>query len=259
MLATARDTDDDFIPSLEKALAVIELFSAKNPEWTLSHIARQLQLTPGSTRRILRTLEILGFAVSTEGRFRLTARVLNLGFAYLASQPFSEAAGPLLREVATELSCTCSIVVLDEREVVYLARATYRQFEPYYVHVGARLPAYATAPGKVLLAGLSSDELDRRLDGLTLDPFTPNTVATVGALRKELTEVRAQGWATNDQEIFLGQRSIAVPLIIDGAQAASLVAAATVSNVSLRGLTDDMLPRLHSAADEIQRIASALL
>ena len=93
--------DDEFIPSLEKALAVIGLFSSQRPEWTLSQVSRELDLTPGSTRRILRTLELLGYAVSIEGRYRLTARILNLGFAYLSSQPFSEAAQPLLRELAT--------------------------------------------------------------------------------------------------------------------------------------------------------------
>ena len=258
-MATPRAPDDEFIPSLEKGLAVIELFSSHNPEWTLSQISRELQLTPGSTRRILRTLELLGYAVSHDGRFRLTARVLNLGFAYLASQPFAETAAPLLRELATKLSITCSIVVLDEREVVYLARATYRQFEPYYVHVGARLPAYATAPGKILLAALPAAELDRRVEGWKLEAFTPNTVATIDDLRAELETTKARGWATNDQEIFLGQRSIAVPLTIGGSQTASLVAAASVSNVSMSGLVDDMLPPLRGAADEIQQIASALL
>src|SRR4051812_14836330 len=83
-LPTPRAADDaDYIPSLANALSAIELFTAENPEWTLSQIARALELTPGSTRRVLRTLELLGYAVADEGRFRLTARVLNLGFAYL--------------------------------------------------------------------------------------------------------------------------------------------------------------------------------
>jgi IclR family pca regulon transcriptional regulator len=258
-LANARAADDDFIPSLENALAVIELFSSRDPEWTLSQISRQLQLTPGSTRRVLRTLEVLGYAVSNESRFRLTARVLNLGFAYLASQPFADTAGPLLREMATKLSITCSITVLDEREVVYVARATHRQFEPYYVHVGARMPAYATAPGKVLLAGLSDAELDRRLDGWALEPFTPNTVASIEDLRRQIAATKALGWATNDQEIFMGQRSIAVPLTIRGAETASLVAATSVSNISMARLTNEILPPLRAAADEIQQVASALL
>jgi len=258
-LGNARATDDDYIPSLEKGLAVIELFNSRNPEWTLSQISRQLDLTPGSTRRVLRTLEVLGYAVANEGRFRLTSRVLNLGFAYLSSQPFSDTARPLLRELATRLSITCSIAVLDEREVVYIARATYEQFEPFYVHVGARFPAYATSPGKVLLASLPPEELDRRLKGWKLEAFTPNTVSSLADLRKQLAETRKQGWAINDQEIFLGQRSIAIPLAIGGARTAAIVAATSVSRVSAAGLLSELLPPLQAAADEIQQVASTLL
>jgi IclR family pca regulon transcriptional regulator len=257
--ANTRASDEDYIPSLEKGLAALELFSSQNPEWTLSQVARQLQLTPGTTRRILRTLELLGYAVSNEGRFRLTARVLNLGFSYLSSQPFAETAGPLLRELATKLSITCSIAVLDERETVYVARATYRQFEPYYVHVGARFPAYATAPGKVLLAGLAPDELKRRLRGWKLEAFTPNTVSSLDELRSQLALAKERGWATNEQEIFLGQRSIAVPLSIGGAQTASIVAATTVSRISADALVTDLLPPLRAAAQEIQQVAEAML
>jgi len=251
--------DDDFIPSLANALAAIELFSAENPEWTLSQIARQLELTPGSTRRVLRTLELLGYAVADEGRFRLTARVLNLGLAYLSSQPFSVTAQPLMREMATRLGITCSITVLDGRDIVYVARATYAQFEPMFVHVGARFPAYATSPGKVLLAALPEDELERRLEGWRMEAFTPNTVTSVDELRAQLPAIRAQGWAINDQEMFLGNRSIAVPLTIGGAQTASIVAATQVSRVSLDGLLTDLLPPLRAAADEIQRVAEALM
>lgn len=256
---STREKDDEFIPSLEKGLAVIELFRSEQPEWTLSQISRELQITPGSTRRILRTLELLGYAVSNEGRFRLTARVLNLGFAYLSSQPFSEAAQLPLRELAVKLGISCIISVLDEREVVYIARETYREFDHHYVHVGARFPAYATAPGKVLLASLPEDELERRLQGWQMEAFTPNTVTSIEALRAELAETRERGWAINDQEIFLGQRSIAVPLTIRGAQTASILAATSVGQVSREGLVTEFLPHLRAAADEIQQIASTLL
>ena len=251
--------DDDLIPSLANALSAIELFNAENPEWTLSQIARELKLTPGSTRRVLRTLEVLGYAVADEGRFRLTARVLNLGFAYLSSQPFAMTAQPLMRELATKLGITCSIAVLDGREVVYVARATYAQFEPVYVHVGARFPAYATSPGKVLLAALSDEELERRLYGWRLEAFTPNTLASAEAIRAQLAAIRAQGWAINDQEMFLGNRSVAVPLTIGGAQTASIVAATTVSRVSIDGMLTELLPPIRAAAEEIQRVAEALL
>ncbi len=251
--------DDDYIPSLEKALAVLQLFRSDAPEWTLSQIARELQLTPGTTRRILRTLEKLGFAESLEGRFRLTPRVLNLGFAYLSSQPFSETAQPLLAKLARQLQATCCITVLDEREVVYIARSTHKPIEPFYIHVGARLPAYATAPGKVLLAQLSEQELAARLDGWRLDPFTPNTLVDVAALQEEVEAARRNGFALNDQELFLGQRSLAVPLALAGTPSAALVVATSVSNVSNEGMVTDMLGPVQTAAAEIEQVASALL
>jgi IclR family pca regulon transcriptional regulator len=254
-----RGPDDDYIPSLEKGLAVLELFGTDHPEWTLSQIARELQLTPGTTRRILRTLEKLGYAVSHEGRFTLTPRVLKLGFSYLSSQPFSKAAEPLLARVARQLEATCCITVLDEREVVYIARATHKQIEPFYVHVGARLPAYATAPGKVLLAGLPPGELKARLNGWKLNPFTPNTIASAQALREQIAAAGTAGYAINDQELFLGQRSIAVPLSLGGVQSAAIVAAASVSNVSTEGLVTEMLSPLRAAAHEIEQMAATLL
>jgi len=254
-----RIPDDEYLPSLERALAVIELFNSDNPEWTLSQISRELQLTPGSTRRILRTLEILGYAAANEGRFRLTSRVLNLGFSYLASQPIAETARPLLRELATRLTITCSIAVLDGREVVYIARASYKQSEPFYAPVGARFPAYATSPGKVLLANLPPEDLKRRLKGWKLEAFTPNTLASLDTLRTQLALTKERGWAVNDQEIFLGQRSIAVPLAIGGAPTAALVAATSVARTSMDGLVADLLPPIRAAAEEIQRVASALL
>lgn len=251
--------DVEYIPSLQKGLAVIELFSSEKPEWTLSQVARELDLTPGSTRRILRTLELLGYAVANEGRFRLTARVLGLGFAYLSSQPFSEAARPLLRELAERLDITCMIAVLDERDIIYVARATSAQFRHYYVHVGARAPAYATSPGKVLLAALPPGELDRRLKGWKFEAFTPNTVRNATELKKQLATVRKQGYCVNNQEIFLGQRSIAVPLTIGGVQSAAITAATSIGLVHLDEMVERFLPELRSAAAEIEEVAAVLL
>jgi IclR family pca regulon transcriptional regulator len=254
-----RAADDDYIPSLEKGLAVLELFGAEHPEWTLSQIARELKLTPGSTRRILRTLEKLGYAVSDEGRFCLTPRVLDLGFSYLSSQPFAEVAQPRLAQLARQLNATCCITVLDGREVVYVARGTHKHIEPFYVHVGTRLPAYATAPGKVLLAALPESELKRRLKNWQLEPFTPNTLSSIDALREQIGQVRELGYAINDQEIFLGQRSIAVPLALGGTQSAAIVAAASVTDTSVERMVSDLLKPLHAAAAELEQAATLLL
>jgi len=251
--------DDDYIPSLEKGLAVLELFGAQGADWTLSQIAQKLELTPGTTRRILRTLEVLGYAVSEDGRFSLTPRVLNLGFSYLSSQPFAKIAQPLVTRLANQFQATCCITVLDEREVVFVARGTHRHIEPFVIHVGARLPAYATAPGKVLLAGLSEAGLQRRLEGWQLNPFTPNTLTDPDELLRQIVDARRNGYALNDQEIFVGQRSIAVPLSLGGSKSAAMVVAVSVSARSLEQLKADVLEPLQEAAQEFAQTASALL
>nr|WP_284732234.1 IclR family transcriptional regulator C-terminal domain-containing protein [Sphingobium nicotianae] len=161
--------------------------------------------------------------------------------------------------MATRLSSSCIIAVLDGRDVVYIARETYVKFDHHFVHVGARFPAYATAPGKVLLAALPPEELDARLKELKLEAFTPNTVPSLEALREQLTLTRERGWAINDQEIFLGQRSISIPLTISGTQSAAILAATSVSQMPLDGLVSEFLPALRSTAEEIEKVASVLL
>jgi IclR family pca regulon transcriptional regulator len=254
-------TDQEYIPSLEKGLAVIELFSAEAPELTLSQIARELNLTPGSARRVLCTLEALGYLKCEENRFSLTPRVLQLGFAYLSSQPLAKVVQPILMDIAIKLQVNCSVAVLDETDVVYVARATYRYIkrERDYVALGSRFPAHATSPGKVLLAALPDEELRRRYKDTTLEAFTPSTISSLKELRTELAKVREQGYAINDQETFLGLRSLAIPLRIDNHTVAALVAASKVGQVTVSGLIRDHLPVLRAASDRLAQLAAALL
>jgi IclR family transcriptional regulator, pca regulon regulatory protein len=251
-------TDQEYIPSLEKGLAVIALFSAEHPDLTLSQIARALNLTPGSARRVLHTLETLGYLTCEESRFSLTTRVLQLGFAYLSSQPLAKVARPVLMELANTLHANCSIAVLDNTDVVYVARATYRLIKRDFVALGSRFPAHATAPGKVLLATLPDEELRKRYKNKPIEQFTPNTVGSVKALQSELVEVRGQGYAINDQQTFLGHRSVAIPLQVDGHTVAALLAGSQVSNVTVAMLVDEHLVALRKAAEQLAQLAAVL-
>jgi IclR family transcriptional regulator, pca regulon regulatory protein len=252
-------SDQEYIPSLEKGLAVIELFSADAPELTLSQIARELKLTPGSARRVLHTLETLGYLTCEDTRFSLTPRVLQLGFAYLSSQPLAKVGRPLLMELATQLRANCSVAVLDQTDVVYVARATHRYIKRDYVTLGSRFPAYATSPGKVLLAALPDDELRQRFADKTFEAFTPNTVASLKELQSELVKVRKQRYAINDQQTFLGHRSVAIPLQVEERTVAALVAGSEVSHITLSSLTKEYLPALRAASDRLAQLAAVLV
>lgn len=250
-----RGDDQEFIQSLAKGLAVIEAFSERDPAMTLSEVARKTHLTPGSARRVLRTLQQLGYASAEGNRFRLMPRVLQLGFSYLSSLPFSALAQPRLMELNEEVDGSCSISVLDGTDVVYVARATAKTLSRDYMSVGTRYPAHATSPGKLLLAALSDREVQERYRGKRIEAPTPYTINNIERLLAELAEVRQRGWAMNDQETMMGHRSIAVPLITgSGPLAAALGVGCDVARVSVEQMTADFLPKLRKAATAIEKL-----
>lgn len=254
--STIQSEDTEFIQSLAKGLAVIEAFGEKDPSMTLSEVARKTHLTPGSARRVLRTLQQLGYAAAEGNRFRLMPRVLQLGFSYLSSLPFASLAQPSLAELTAELDGSCSISVLDGTDVVYVARATSKALNRDYMSVGTRYPAHATSPGKLLLAAFSDRDVTARYRNRELEPLTPRTIDTVEKLLVELAEVRGKGWATNDQETMMGHRSVAVPLRSAGQIFAALGVGCDVARVSMETMINDYLPRLNRAALSIEKLMS---
>jgi IclR family pca regulon transcriptional regulator len=249
-----RSDDSEFIQSLAKGLAVIEAFGESDQTMTLSEVARKTHLTPGSARRVLRTLQQLGYAAADGNRFRLMPRVLQLGFSYLSSLPFATLAQPLLVELTGEVEGSCSISVLDGTDVVYVARATARQLSRDYMSVGTRYPAHATSPGKLLLAALADREVIARYKGHRLEALTPATIDSIERLIAELKGVREKGWATNDQETMMGHRSIAVALTRSGEIYAALGVGSDVARVSMSTMIGDYLPKLRKAATAIERL-----
>lgn len=250
----ARSDDNEFIQSLAKGLSVIEAFDETNPTMTLSEVARKTRLTPGSARRVLHTLQQLGYATCDGNRFRLMPRVLQLGFSYLSSLPFASLVQPRLTELTEEMNGSCSVSVLDGIDVVYVARATAKRLGRDYMSVGTRYPAHATSAGKLMLAALTDAEVVARYGDSRIEAPTPKTIDTIERLLAELAVVRQNGWAINDQETMMGHRSIAVSLRVHGAIQASLGVGCNVSEVSNQMMIDDYLPKLLHAASSIENL-----
>jgi IclR family pca regulon transcriptional regulator len=227
------------IQALERGLAVIEVFSREHPALTLADVARLAGTSRATARRVLLTLERLGY-VRCEGRlFSLTPRVLSLGWAYLSSLGVWEMAEPLMRELAAEVEEPCSAATLDLPDIVYVARVPTRRIMSVTLQVGSRLPAHATSMGRVLLAGLPVDELDAYLGSTTFRPYTARTKTDPVEVRAAVEAARKQGWAMVDQELELGLRSAAAPIRNgDGPVIAALnvsTSASRYSNADLRG------------------------
>jgi len=247
-------TDSDFVQSLQRGLAVIRAFDANNPALSLSDVARATGLARAAARRFLLTLVELGYMRVDEGRlFRLTPRVLELGRPYLASLTLPELARPHLAELMESVRESATMAVLDETDIVYVAHVPAKRIMSIAITIGTRDPAFATALGRVLLAGLDDDTLQRSLAGARLEPITPRTLVEPAKLNAELQRVRRQGFALVDQELEEGLRALAVPLHDEhGTVIAAINVAVHSSRWSVEAIRSDLLPRLHTTAAAIE-------
>jgi IclR family transcriptional regulator, pca regulon regulatory protein len=242
----------DTLQSLERGLAVLQVFSNEHPQLTLSDVARSAGTTRATARRILHTLVALGY-VRAEGRlFSLTPRVLSLGWAYLSSLNLWDIAQPFMEDLVARTSESCSASTLDLPDIVYVARVPTRRIMTVGLSIGSRLPAHATSMGRVLLADLGEAELEAFLSSGPFDARTDRTQSEPEELRTAIRRVREQGWAMVDQELELGLRSIAAPVRgADGRAIAALNLAAAAPRVGLDELRGHFLPLLLETAEQV--------
>jgi IclR family pca regulon transcriptional regulator len=203
---------DTYVQSFARGLSVIRSFNAERQAQTLTDVAEATGLTRAGARRILLTLLTLGY-VETEGRlFRLTPKILELGFTFLTSLPFWNLAEPVLEQLSATVQESASAAVLDGHEIVYVLRVPMQKIMTINLSIGSRLPAYCSSMGRVLLSALDDAELDARLMASTLSRRTPHTITDMAALKAEIAQIRAQGWAIVDQELEAGLISISAPI-----------------------------------------------
>jgi len=254
----ARRDDGEYVRALERGLEVLKAFNGRTPAMSMTQVAERAGLTRAVARRYLFTLEALGYVVHQDGQFRLTPRVLDFGFTYLAASGLSDVARPFMERIVATLRESCSVGVLDGGDVVYVARVTADRIMTTNLVVGSRLPAHATSMGKVLLAFLSPERLAAYFAATTLRPLTDRTIADQETLRTVLDGVRRRGWATNDEESEKGVRTVSVPLRDrSGDVVAAINLSGHASRVSMRELKRDHLPVLLDAAREISRALGA--
>jgi IclR family transcriptional regulator, pca regulon regulatory protein len=245
--------NSDFVQSLDRGLAVIKAFGPDRERLSLSEVARATGLTRAATRRFLLTLVKLGYVRNDGREFSLRPRVLELGYAYLSGLGMPEVAAPHLEELVARVRESSSISVLDAQHIVYVARVPTKRIMTVSISVGTRFPAYATSMGRVLLAGLSQDDLQRYLAEADLAPITGRTVTDPDRLREILRDVAKQGYAIVDQELEEGLRAVAAPIHgAGGAVTAAINISAHASRVSMAAMRTELLPHLLETASRIE-------
>ncbi len=243
---------DSYVQSFARGLAVIRSFGADTPRMTLSEVAARAGLTRAGARRILLTLENLGYVTADEKKFRLTAKILDLGYAYLSTAPFWIPAEPVMEQLVAEVHESCSISVLDGAEIVYVTRVPTSKIMAVSLGPGSRLPAYATSMGRVLLGGLNNAQLKCALAASHIKTYTKFTVTDVKKLMSIIEADRQRGWSYVNQELEEGLRAISVPL---KDRTGKIIAAMNISGQANRNsektMTVDFLPKLMQAAEKI--------
>jgi IclR family pca regulon transcriptional regulator len=250
---TGPPRNSDFVQSLDRGLAVIKAFGPDRERLSLSEVARATGLTRAATRRFLLTLVKLGYVRNDGREFSLRPRVLELGYAYLSGLGMPEVAAPHLEELVAQVRESSSISVLDSQHIVYVARVPTKRIMTVSISVGTRFPAYATSMGRVLLAGLSEDDLSRYLAEADLAPITGRTVTDPDRLREILRDVAKQGYAIVDQELEEGLRAVAAPIHgAGGAVTAAINLSAHASRISMSAMRTELLPHLLQTASRIE-------
>jgi IclR family pca regulon transcriptional regulator len=246
------ETGPDFIEALARGLDVIRAFRPNRPDMTLSEVAAATGLARPTARRMLLTLEELGFVRTNQNGFALTPRVLELGMAYIGSTGIWEIARPHLEQLVKHTNESSSLAQLDGSDIVYVARVAVPKIITIAVTVGTRFPALQTSLGKVLLAELPPDKLERALAEPGRSGINPLWKPGEAERNRVLSEVRARGWALTDEQLAPGIRSIAAP-VRDSSQ--GVVAALNISvhaaETSLETLTAKYLPMLLQTARAI--------
>ena len=203
-----------FIHSLAKGLSVLQTFGEAGHPLTLSEVAKALGANSTTATRLCYTLSELGF-VQKDGqrRYHLTPRILTLGHSYISGLSWQEVAQYYLESLFKEVQETVNLSILEGSEIIYLFRIRKRKYLPFDIQIGTKLPVYCTAMGKILMAMGPPKKIGSILKKLEFKPLTARTIKNLGKFKDELDKVRKKGYAMNDEELSIGNRAVAAPIV----------------------------------------------
>lgn len=240
------------IQGLERGLAVLQAFNADHPHRTATELATATQLSRPVVRRILLTLQRLGYVAVSDGRWTLTPRVLTIGHHYTATHALTELAQPYLMRLAEQTGESSTLATLDGNEVVYIARVPVRRVLSVTVSPGTRAPAHATSLGRVLLAWEPEERVERVITESGLPSLTRHTVTDPARFREVLGTVREQGWSMVISEREEGLLSLSAPVRDHHGHVVAAVASSTsTGRATPEGLREDVVPVLVDTAKNI--------
>ena len=222
------------VKSVVKVLDILEHLGARQGAVSVSELARITGLNVSTAFRLLQTLMQRGYVEqqrSSRG-YQLGPRLFQMGAAYLRGSDLAEIARPHLEALRDTVQETVYLVTFSQGEIVQLCKADGKQAVSASARSMVREPAYCTATGKVLLSGLSLDDLDKYLQSVKLRSFTPHTIKTKARLRQEIAKVRENSFAVDIEEFVPNLCCVSVP--VRASKDKSTVAAISVAMPKMR-------------------------
>lgn len=250
---------DEAVRSVERALNIIEALS-REEEMGITELSRELGLNKATIYRLITTLRLHDYVEQVkEDKYKLTFKIFELGSRIVNRLGIRKTAFPYLEELAANTKETVNLAALEENNVCYLDRIESREPLRLGMDIGSRFPAHCTALGRVLLAHLNHAELDSCLlkaerEG-QIQQYTSNTLTDMGMIKKELQNIRQQGYAVESEQYLPGIRCIAAPIFNHAGKA---VAAVSVAGPSVR-VTDEVVKELIPALKKTTSNISARL
>lgn len=239
----------DISGSFAKGLRALECFGANTPRLTIAQVAERTGMDRATARRCLLTLHAEGYAAYDGKFFTLTPRALRLGMGALSALPLPQIIQPWIDHLSEQIGQSCSVAILDETEIVYIARAAQRRVMSVGLMPGSRLPAHATSMGRVLLAALPDAQARAVVETADLTPRTARSLTEPAAIMAEIARVRAAGYAAVDQEVEIGLRALAVPVLDAKGR---VVAALNTGMAALHPTMDEVVQAYLPALQKVQ-------
>ncbi|QCQ22802.1 IclR family transcriptional regulator [Desulfoglaeba alkanexedens ALDC] len=241
-----------FITSLARGLQVLEALARSSKPLNLTQLSEEVGFHKVTTSRFCYTLTELGYVERIhKKRYRLTPKALGLGYAIVCNLDLRQVGESHLRELSAFLGETVNMAVLDQTEILYVARFKTEQIMPTELHIGSRLPLHCTSMGKAILAHLPEEELSELLDRITFSQLTHRTITTREGFLEELEKVRKQCYAVSDEELSVGLRSIAAPIMRDNRPVAAINIAVPTARYNLEQLAKNFSGPLLKTAKTI--------
>ncbi len=237
-----------FVETAARTFYLLQAVAEIDAPAPLTTIVERLGWSKPAVYRLVRTLEAIGALRQQDGKgYVLGPALITLGLSALHATGLVGIARPHLEKLHAEVEETVVLTVLDGREVVYVDRIEADKILIPRTRLGSRLPAYCTSTGQVLLAGLSDEDVQRRLADQTFDRVGPNTLETLEELMERLGEIRRRGFALQDEELTIGHRSAAAAIRDHtGSVAAAVSVSVPTARVSrqqlIRFATDSLVP-----------------